>query len=403
MLPLGLAVCLSLFGDLSLFAALATRLDTVGLGVEQMGILLSIHRLVRLPANLVVGYLMDRVGRRPLFLLGMVLAVLSSAAYGLVYGFWPFLFSRVAWGFAWALINVGGMSMVLDASTPENRGHWSGLYNIWMWAGYAAGPLIGGVLVDVIQFRPAMLVCAAFSAIGLAVALLRLPETLPPARRHAATIDVGQRLAGLWQHARTLVLHNPAARTTMALFSLNLFVGDGILLATLTLLLTQRLSDQLSIGVASASGMLLALRSLAAAFCGQMGGRLSDGRGGRRPVILASLVLSAASMALLAYATSLPLMVIAILAGAAGAGTAISTLAAAMGDALPAGQQGAGMGVYSTAGDVGSSLGPLLALSLSPRVGLQSIYLAGALLLLLGAAFQLRVRPAVKAQGNTIS
>ena len=50
-IPLGLAVCLSCFGDLTLFASLVTRLDVVGITLAQVGIILSIHRLIRIPGN----------------------------------------------------------------------------------------------------------------------------------------------------------------------------------------------------------------------------------------------------------------------------------------------------------------------------------------------------------------
>src|SRR5512136_2374009 len=121
-LPIGLAAALSLFGDLSLFAGLVTQLDVVNLTLAQVGIILSVHRLVRIPGNLVVGYLQDRLGRRGPFVVGMLLAVVSTAAYGLVTGFWPFLLSRVVWGVAWALINVCGTTMVLDHSSETDRG-----------------------------------------------------------------------------------------------------------------------------------------------------------------------------------------------------------------------------------------------------------------------------------------
>ena len=146
-----------MFGDLSLFAGLVTQLGVVHLTLGEVGIILSVHRLVRIPGNLVVGSLQDRFGRRPLFVLGMLLAVLSTAAYGLVSGFWPFVLARVAWGAAWALINVCGMTMTLDLKGPADRGSLVGFYNAWIWVGYFIGPLAGSLLTDALSFQRAML------------------------------------------------------------------------------------------------------------------------------------------------------------------------------------------------------------------------------------------------------
>jgi MFS family permease len=45
--------------------------------------MLGVHRLLRIGANPVAGLLFDRRGRRPMFLLGMVLAVLSTLGYAM--------------------------------------------------------------------------------------------------------------------------------------------------------------------------------------------------------------------------------------------------------------------------------------------------------------------------------
>ena len=204
--PLGLAVCLSLYGDLTLYAVLVTQLDVVGLTLASVGIMLSVNRLVRIPGNPLGGLLVDRFGRRPLFLLGMLLGALTTASYGLLRGFWPFLAARALWGVAWIFIHVSGMSMVLDISTPATRGRLTGVYTTWQQIGFALGPLLGGLLVDAAGFRPAMLVGAGLTAVGLLVAALALPETVParirPARGWAGSGRPGRPAAARCLPAR---------------------------------------------------------------------------------------------------------------------------------------------------------------------------------------------------------
>ncbi|MFN2227353.1 MAG: MFS transporter, partial [Anaerolineae bacterium] len=128
LLPLGTAIGLSLAGDSTLYAVLANQTEVVGIGLASVGILLGANRLIRIPGNPLAGTLYDRLGRRPLFLLGLSLGVLSTAIYGWVYGFWPLLAARLLWGISWSLINVGGYTMVVDRSTPQDRGRMTGLY-----------------------------------------------------------------------------------------------------------------------------------------------------------------------------------------------------------------------------------------------------------------------------------
>jgi len=111
--PLGLAACLSLFGDLTLYTVLVTQLDKVELSLAAIGIMLSVNRLIRIPLNPLIGRLIDHWGRRRLFIIGMLLGVLTTASYGVVSKFWPFLIVRLLWGIAWTCIYVSGMAMVL--------------------------------------------------------------------------------------------------------------------------------------------------------------------------------------------------------------------------------------------------------------------------------------------------
>jgi MFS family permease len=407
LIPMGLAVCLSPFGDLALYAVLVTQLDVVGLTLGAVGIMLGINRLIRIPSNPLAGVLFDRGRRRPLFLLGMLLGVLSTAGYAFFRGFWPFLVARLAWGIAWTLISVGGMSMVVDVSTRANRGRWMGVFNTWILVGLALGPTVGGLLVDAIGFRNGMVTCAAITAAGLAVALIALPETAPrgPGSRPAAT-DWRRRLRGLWTgRFEALARANPNLMAAGALYLIVQFTGEGIVLSTISLLLQQRFGDELALGslapngawglalgVASAGGLMLGIRSLLAGAVGPLAGHLSDARFGRWTVITASLAGGIAGFGLLATATSLGWIILGVALGAASAGAALAVLGAVVGDSTPPGRQGVVMGAYATAGDIGSAAGPFLAFALLSAVDLKWVYLFCSLAFLIGLGLIWRTR-----------
>ena len=156
--------------------------------------------------------------------------------------------------------------------TPASRGRLAGLYNAWVWVGYALAPLLA-VLVDSITFRPAMLVLSGVTAFGLVAAFLALPETLPAGLRAAGREPLFSRLMVLWDTGRQLLLDFPLLRRGMLLFAMVQFAGDGIVLSSLALLVLQRLGETITlgeavIGVASLSGGLLALRSVLAGLTG---------------------------------------------------------------------------------------------------------------------------------------
>jgi MFS family permease len=393
MLPVGLAIALSLFGDLTLFAVLVTQLSTLHITLAETGILLSVHRLVRIPCNPLSGWIQDRVGRRVPFLVGLGLAVASTAAYGLTSGFWPFLAARVGWGMAWSLINVAGISMTLDLSSPSDRGKLTGIYNTWVWVGYAVGPVVGSLLADAINFRISMLVCASITAIGLGAALLLLPET----RRTVAHPARGAQFALSDPPENGDEGQRGFVTRAMFVYASNQFAVDGVILSTVTLLITRKLGESFQlgsflIGAASTGGLILAVRSVLAAFISPWIGRLADGRRGRMPVLLAGLGAGAGSFILLALSSAVfegkaivtAVIVAGVIVGAVSASIVLVVMPALVGDHTPSHKRGRVIGQLVAGGDVGSTMGPFLALSAAPLLGLHWIYLLCAALFAVG-------------------
>jgi len=375
-IPVGLAVCLSLLGDLTLYAVLVTQLDVLGLSLAAVGVLLSVNRLVRIPGNLVAGVLFDRWGRRPLFLLGMVLGVLSTASYGLARGFWPFLLARATWGVAWTLINIGGRTIALDVSTDADRGRVTGFYQAWMWAGFALGPLLGGILTDRIGFRPTMLILAALTAVGLAVALLAVPETMQRQRRPG----IRDQKSGIRSQGAgiSFLRATPALALLAALLLITQFTGEGIATSTLTLWLQSRFGqmvalDGITLGIATAGGIVAAVFSILAGIAGSAAGQLSD-RYGRLAVIVGSLILAILGFVPLAAGGSVAEFALGVVLLAVSSGAALAALIAQAGDLTPPGRQGTVMGLLATVSDLGLMLGPIVAFGLLPTIGLSAVY-----------------------------
>ncbi|RPI55609.1 MAG: MFS transporter [Chloroflexi bacterium] len=390
LLPLGAAVALSLTGDSTLYAVLPNQAEVVGVSLGAVGVLLGVNRLVRIPANPLAGVLNDRMGRRRLFLLGLVLGILSTLAYGLVRGFWPMLAARLLWGSAWSLINVGGYTMILDRSTRVDRGRMTGFYQMFYLLGLTISPLVGGALTDALGFQPAVAVCAGLSAVGLAVAVTALPET-GPERPAAGPKPAGPQLT----LRQILALRQSDRRVLLAagLYFVIFFVSGGVLMSTIGLYLGQRWAGGLSVGglsvgVASLAGGLLALRSLLGIAAGPVAGTLSDRLRSRWPVVGLGLLLGLLGFALLSAGGGVLSVAGGVALVALGSGALIATLAAVVGDLAAGSQQGMIMGVLATAGDAGSAAGPFLAYALAVALDLRWVYLlcAGTLALGLVAA-----------------
>ena len=136
------------------------------------------------------------------------------------------------------------------------------------------------------------------------------------------------------------------------------FAGFGIVLPLLPFW-----AEQLGAG-AFGVGLVLTIYALAQFFFTPVLGTLSD-RYGRRPVILASLLIEALSLALSALAGSLAILLVARFIGGLGASN-IGSAQAVVADVTPVESRARGMGIIGAAIGLGFVVGPALGGLLAP-------------------------------------
>ncbi|HID62970.1 MAG TPA: MFS transporter [Anaerolineae bacterium] len=397
--PLGLGTALSLMGDATLYAVLPTHTAEAGIALSSVGIILGVNRAVRLFLNGPAGLAYDRWPRRRLFVPALFIGALSTAVYAATRGFWPMLAGRLLWGLAWSGIWVGGATVILDVTTAQDRGRWTGLYQTWFFLGAALGAFAGGLLTDWLGYGATMWLGAAVTALGGLIALILLPET-----RSIRPDTANVRCCGpSVEETRPRLRANRGLWVAASLQGINRFVTAGVLAATMGLLAQDYLyrnggshqSASLAIGVATLTGALLAGRTLLSMVAAPLAGTMSDWLGSRWRVAAWGLAIGIISMALVAWGA--PAAILTGISLGAVAGGSVQALATALtGDLVSQAQRGRAIGLLHTAGDLGSAIGPPTAYILIPWIGLRGVYLLCAGLftagLTLALLFRLRAR-----------
>ncbi len=377
-MAVALVTALCLTGDSMLYIALPIYWREAGLdALWQVGVLLAVNRLVRLPFNPLIGALYARISLKTGLLVAVVLGVVTTAGYALASGFLAWLALRALWGVAWSFFRIGGLSAVVYCAADDQRGRAMGLYNGLYRLGSLAGMLIGGLLVPVFGLPALALAFGALALLGIPLLLLGFH---PPAGHESAPKATASRptaAAAIPRHWRRIVFNG---------FSIALLV-QGVLAATLSALIAHLYGPQVELlgvllGVTALSGLLQAARWSWETWLGGRIGALSDGPRGRLPLLVAAqaaMALGFGSLALsLPLALWLPLCLLVMLLC-----TALTTLGDALAaDAARQGDVVRSMTRYSIAQDLGAALGPALAfLLLTTPGGFAWLYGGGALLL----------------------
>lgn len=134
------------------------------------------------------GRIADLMGRKQIFLIGLVGFAVASALGGAAPTFAILLAARVLQGIFAALLAPAALSLLTTTFTdPAERGKAFGIFGALAGAGGAVGLLLGGVLTETLSWRWTLYVNIAFAAIAFVVGLIAIA---PTARERGVKLDV---------------------------------------------------------------------------------------------------------------------------------------------------------------------------------------------------------------------
>jgi EmrB/QacA subfamily drug resistance transporter len=124
----------------------------------------------------------DRFGRKRVFIAGLTLFTVSSAAAALAPSIGLLIAARASQGIGAAIVTPLTLTLLADAFPPERRGValgvWSGISGIAV----ALGPLVGGAVIQIASWHWIFWINVPIGAVMVPLAAARLVESHGPAR-----------------------------------------------------------------------------------------------------------------------------------------------------------------------------------------------------------------------------
>ncbi len=303
--------------------------------------------------NLATGALVDRIGRKPVLVAGWVIGVpvplllIWAPTWGWIIVANVLL--GVNQGMTWSTTVV----MKIDLVGPARRGTALGFNEA---AGYGAVSLTAlatGAIAARYGLRPEpFLLGVAFAALGLGLSTLFVRETQGYARQEAATTaraDGGDRFANIFARA---TWRDPTLSAVSQAGLVNNAV-DGLAWGILPLLFAANGQSVQAIGVLAA--LYPGVWCVAQLFTGAWSDRV-----GRKPLIVAGMVLQGAALAMVATTTGFAVWAFGAVLIGLGTALVYPTLIAAVGDVAHPSWRATAVGVYRLWRDAGYVVGALL-------------------------------------------
>lgn len=151
-----------------------SRLDITAVG---FGFAFSTLMIGRLIFQVPLGHYSDKVGRRPLIIIGLVIMGISTVFLGEISSYFQLVAIRLIQGIAAAGIAAPAFAVAADLSKSGGEGRQMSIVTMGFGLGIAFGPLISGLLASIF-FELPFFVVGILTIAGAGVVFKYLPETV---------------------------------------------------------------------------------------------------------------------------------------------------------------------------------------------------------------------------------
>lgn len=360
-------VCCSLpFFTLSFLLPIYAK--RLGASAASIGELYAIVAVVMIVTRPLIGWAMDRFGRKRFFVSGLMCYIAALALFAMARDMETLFVARMIQGVGGALAWITAYTMATELALPDQRGEAVGRIDSASHRGSLYGILAALFLMSWLPSQVAWSVVFSVYAVmaGLAVVIAwrYVPETRP-----VSVCQEHHPLHITWPLIRLLVI---------------VFVASGSSALTRPLLLIY-VQDRFAADLGYLALAFLPT-GLVFGFLPAYLGRLSD-RIGRIPLMVCGLIGSGIMSLVLPYASHLGWFIVACTGKAVGIVMASPAQKALLGDLTGSEERGTGYGLYAFASSLGAAIAPPLGGWLYDAVDRGAPFYANGMLLLMGAGW----------------
>ncbi len=333
----------------------------LGASLTLIGALSSVVGVTRLFASVPIGVFSDRIGRKTVLTLGMLLFSASAVLYAIAPdAYWLFP-GRVLSGLAMVATFFIGAAYVGDIVTPEERGLAYGLYTTSMGSGFTVGPLIGAAIEVRYGIAASYVFAAGLTGLGALIAA----RGLRPAAVVEAQIGSSPRRAP-WAGMGTMFANRGVLAGSLGNLLMSLSFG-GAISNFFPVLVAEYNASQAAIS------SMFSARAFASTLARLPTGALTS-RVTSKVVMSAALVLAMGVQLLMAQTSRTALLALLLLVEGIAFGTFLTSGQVFVAENCTPTTRGAAVGAYSTAGSLGSTLSSVVLGFIADRWGVPMVF-----------------------------
>ena len=355
--------------------------DRFGASGTQIGLLVLSYSAAQLLLAPVWGRLSDRLGRRPILIVGLLGSAVSYLVFSYATSIAVLLMSRIMAGIGGANISVA-QAYIADITPPEERAANMGLIGAAFGLGFIFGPAIGGILAPIGAELPG-LAAAGLCGGNALLAIVLLPESLSSDKR-----TTRQHPSQRMQPGRALLFRGGTSGLGITEL-LVIFRNPGFMMAlVLSFIFTTAFSIMHPIFPLFAVGQFgLNERDVGwlFAFMGVISAVMQGGvvrylvpRVGEVSLIRASAVPFVIGFTIIGLSSTVPILLVGLALLSVGFGGTLPSLMSLLSRSAPDELQGGSLGIGQSVGALARIVGPFLSGVLWDTLGMSAPYFVAA-------------------------
>ena len=157
--------------------------EDLGASPTELGLLMAVYSLMQFMFAPMWGRISDRIGRKPVMMIGIFGLAVSFFLMALSTNLWMLFAARIIGGFLSAANMPTVMAYAADITSEEDRGKGMGVIGASIGLGFVFGPAIGGIFSKTDLQMP-FYIAGSLSLLTFFLVMVVLKESLPKENRH---------------------------------------------------------------------------------------------------------------------------------------------------------------------------------------------------------------------------
>ena len=374
---LALVFAFRMLGMFMVLPVLATYgMDLVGATPALIGLAIGAYGLTQAIFQIPFGVISDRIGRRPVIYLGLIVFALGSVLAANSDSIWGVIAGRVLQGAG--AISAAVMALLSDLTREQHRTKAMAMIGMTIGLSFAVAMVVGPLLTRAFGLSGLFLATGAMALVGIVIVMFMVPRS---------TGTLQHRESGVARQALLPTLRHPdLLRLDLGIFVLHAMLMSSFIALPLALVEKAGLPKEQHWWVYLTALLISFFAMIPFIIYGEKKRKM------KRVLLGAVVTLMLTELFFWKFGDSLRALVIGTVVFFTAFNLLEASLPSLISKVSPAGGKGTAMGVYSTSQFLGSALGGILGGWLFQHGGLSVVFLGCAGLAALWLAFAVTMR-----------